>query len=243
MCIYIYILYYIILYFLKYQKFMYPWGATVAFTSGFWGLISEASPATCPGQGAKIGSTLAVTLVYEKANFLILYQNLSRQSWSWLWQPWFWLKNLTNSSVEPPVWLQPRRRRLRNFQPGFPLASVELPRRSGFPIRIPPSEKKNMQNHLHFEPPFPLSCLPFVLIQPQRVINVVAVMECLRDYCCHGMPERFCGTCASAFLLQVFCCSVSSCVFLIRRQSCLVLLLRLLAAGFSETLETQVHTI
>ena len=113
----------------------------------------------------------------------------------------------------------------------------------GFPIRIPPSEKKNMQNDLHFEPPFPLSCLPFVLIQPQRVINVAAVMECLRDYCCHGMPERFCGTCASAFLLQVFCCSVSSCVFLIRRQSCLVLLLHLLAAGFSETLETQVHTL
>lgn len=111
------------------------------------------------------------------------------------------------------------------------------------PSGSPPSEKKNMQNHLHFEPPFPLSCLPFVLIQPQRVINVVAVMECLRDYCCHGMPKRFCGTCASAFLLQVFCCSVSSCVFLIRRQSCLVLLLHLLAAGFSETLETQVHTL
>ena len=55
---YIYI--YILSNLLKYQKFMYPWGATVAFTSGFWGLISEASPATCPGQGAKIGSTFMI---------------------------------------------------------------------------------------------------------------------------------------------------------------------------------------
>ena len=207
---YVYI--YNIWYLLKYQKFMYPWGATVAFTSGFWGLISEASPATCPGQGARMISTkmgetrinigcnigLWKRLIFSYCTKICLDRvghDYDSHDFDWRIWPIPALNHRSDFNLGGGVW--------GTFSRGFLWLRWSCLAGQDSPSGSPPSEKKNMQNHLHFEPPFPLSCLPFVLIQPQRVINVVAVMECLRDF---AGPAQVLSFCKFSVVVSVHTC-------------------------------------